>query len=681
MAFYNHFPDTDFQSINLDKIVQKIGDIDRAVESSEASATAAARSADNAEDSAAFAQDSATAAASSAEQASATAEIVEENKAEILNAVPDLQRQINVNSGRIDEIASLPAGSTSGDAELADIRIGANGVTYNTAGNAVRGQYNELNINLDGATGGITPAVQIGYTLDGNGNPTPAATRCLTDFIKVDAKEILAVIPPDMTIQIAARFYDADQVYKAAGSYRTATGTFNNANYPYVRFVFGYANNAAADAALAAKVSFFLLDERNTDYHGRIIYQASSCLDCQKDGYYSFGAADIPLISDLPRDLSAGGILKVYSHAAGGARYQEIIEVSGERYARVGSGRFTKVSDNSKTIFPTWVKGALVASTGAEASSAFRIRTGQITTGDGIQLTTPDDMELTICAYAADGTHVKSWTMMSGTQYHYPVRNESYCRVFGGYIDRRTIADDTAAQEAGNLIKIKTIGVKTGALTYYSLGDSITEGYYSETREGGIAGTTVNNYPTYAALANGWKLRNWAVGGSGYLKPSDSLNLPNGRDLVDSIDFSECDICTLDYGVNDWHYNMEIGTVNDNPNDSNTMASNMKHCILKILNDNPRCRLNIMIPLNCSAYGGTFNTDWGLGTSLPTSGTLQHVTDVIREIAEYYHLPVIDQTKTGIANRWNINEVLPDGIHPGKPVLKPYGERIAKQIV
>lgn len=63
-----------------------------------------------------------------------------------LNANADrLESEIAVERARIDNLAKLKEGSTSGDAELQDIRVGADGNTYDNAGTALRTEVLKFN--------------------------------------------------------------------------------------------------------------------------------------------------------------------------------------------------------------------------------------------------------------------------------------------------------------------------------------------------------------------------------------------------------------------------------------------------------------------------------------------------------------------------------------------------------
>lgn len=66
----------------------------------------------------------------------------------LTSRVSQAEIDIDTQAARIDAIASLPSGSTSGDAELMDIRIKTDGVTATSAGAAVREQVASLSDDI-----------------------------------------------------------------------------------------------------------------------------------------------------------------------------------------------------------------------------------------------------------------------------------------------------------------------------------------------------------------------------------------------------------------------------------------------------------------------------------------------------------------------------------------------------
>lgn len=82
-------------------------------------------------------------------------------KEDINNIVSGQDGRIAVLESRMDSFASLTEGSTTGDAELMDIRVAADGETYPTAGDAVRAQVDELQHQINDNDAQFIPSVNL----------------------------------------------------------------------------------------------------------------------------------------------------------------------------------------------------------------------------------------------------------------------------------------------------------------------------------------------------------------------------------------------------------------------------------------------------------------------------------------------------------------------------------------
>lgn len=145
---------------------------------------------------------------------------------EELNAIIAGQNaDIAVLQARMDTFASLPDGSTAGDAELTDIRVGASGYIYPTAGDAVRDQVSGMFRAL--APLPIFTTIQNGYYKGADGTYTANNEfACTTE--KLAVQNIIDVSLNNPTYEFFLSFYDASENYIGYSAWTSDRVTIKN---------------------------------------------------------------------------------------------------------------------------------------------------------------------------------------------------------------------------------------------------------------------------------------------------------------------------------------------------------------------------------------------------------------------------------------------------------------------
>ncbi len=202
------------------------------------------------------------------------------------------------------------------------------------------------------------------------------------------------------------------------------------------------------------------------------------------------------------------------------------------------------------------------------------------------------------------------------------------------------------------------------------LGDSITEGYGVSCPENVYHQIMKREYGLAEA-------RNYGVGGTRLARQLSHFDPDADRDFclrATEMD-KDADVVIVFGGTNDFgHGDAPLGTFNDR--EPVTFYGACHYLFTYLLETYPDAVIAICTPLH------RFNEDDPMGDHIHKDyhyGDLKTYANIIREVAEYYSLPVIDLfANSGIQPKVDVmrEKYMPDGLHPNDAG----GEKIARII-
>ena len=482
---------------------------------------------------------------------------------------------------------------------------------------------------------------------------------------------------------------------KTSGAYEFLVYAYN-LNNTYVGALDGNGNWTTTPGQVAYTTEYVF---NHNNYKFRIVFRKNDNSDFATADPYQY----ITFFTNVDTSLTKNGV------PANGY-------TTGNRIKELFVSRPTQLKIMDLSDFGTFNIGAINASGEIVTTAAyqqslysprFAIVEGQKVSLVCRRLRTVDTQYISICFYDSSNAFI-SRVISAGNAESISANapeNAAWFRVSLNQIIKNSCAEFNLSVSVDNPFMYTS---STESVRMFIFGDSISAGYYSLTdeeaaetgatiiyRPDGLSGVGAawdrslgHNYWGYANQKLGFNITNKAYPAQGFLKTDG--NDENGMILVDSTDLSNADLIVFALGFNDWHYQMPKGNhtapedypYNTSISDITTINQAIWYTLGRAAIKAPNATIIVQTPMNGWLYGGDFASNWGMGASLPGSGTLSGIVDDIKYWADYYGFQVLDlSTNNSTINRMNIKTTELDGSHPTDKAHKQLGHKVAQALM
>ena len=560
------------------------------------------------------------------------------------------QTRLNTTNARIDQIVALEDGSTTGDAELKDIRVGADGVVYDSAGEAVRTQ-------IDASTKkrvSFSPGVQKGVYIGSNGGYALSDSWYTTFPIPLRKGE---------TVKVHGRcpyyaFYDANDNY-IVGSYTVVFDVPTDTpftSYPItatedcaVRLSGWYADEA--EALYQDPSEIYIEHELNVPHSLEDDFVESRNIQRGAINKRHFGAKLIAKCSELE-------LRKDYVTCDSDRNYLEStvynylstdyipVEPNTNYWINYEYPHTGYFYDKDKNPIK-WIGASLFA----HSSFSHPVPSTNITRKH-------------LFASPANAAYIR-----------FNVKTDHVNEQCLGYGDL-VLTDEEIAEASGDVRLDYLIAKSTTAKgewegkTFVTLGTSIS---WQDGKAYAATGEIARGYQTvvkeklgFASYVNegksGRPIANGTAGGDG------------ANTTGKAIDYESFELVIIEEGTNDFKLNVplgSIGSVKDSTFDTKTFCGAYRDLLNFILKANPTVQIVLLTPIQRD------NAGYDIEYTNSAGCKLIDYANAVKQLGEMYALPVCDLYANSGINALTLSNYTLDGLHPNDAGYERMGTHCA----